>query len=153
VQRPITSFALDQEAHWTATLSCGHLQHTRHNPPILERPWVLSEEGRASRIGTELDCFRCDRFEMPDGHAPYQRTPDFNHDSVPASLRKSHSTKAGVWALIHVVSGSLRYGVEPPVQLDQVVTPEAPGIVVPELLHHVEPLGDVEFYVEFWKSL
>jgi hypothetical protein len=43
--------------------------------------------------------------------------------------------------------------VEPPVQIDHVLTPEAPGIVVPELPHHVEPLGDVEFYVEFWKSL
>jgi len=37
-----------------------HRQHLRHDPPMTTRPWVLSEEGRASRIGFELDCKRCD---------------------------------------------------------------------------------------------
>jgi cytochrome c-type biogenesis protein CcmH/NrfF len=26
----------------------------------MERPWVMSKEGRASRLGTELNCVRCD---------------------------------------------------------------------------------------------
>jgi hypothetical protein len=26
----------------------------------MERPWVLTEEGRRSRLGIELDCKRCD---------------------------------------------------------------------------------------------
>ncbi|PYS47446.1 MAG: DUF3565 domain-containing protein [Acidobacteria bacterium] len=43
-----------------AVLDCGHLQHVRHDPPLNVRHWVLTEEGRASRLGFELDCKRCD---------------------------------------------------------------------------------------------
>ena len=56
----ITGFHKDQDEHWVAELECGHSQHVRHDPPWMERPWVISEEGRASRIGIELNCARCD---------------------------------------------------------------------------------------------
>lgn len=42
------------------TLECGHEHHVRHNPPLVERPWVLTAEGRASMIGATLDCPHCD---------------------------------------------------------------------------------------------
>ncbi len=32
----------------------------RHDPPWMVRPWVLTEEGRRSRLGVALDCKRCD---------------------------------------------------------------------------------------------
>ena len=60
MKQKITGFHLDQEGHWVANLECGHGQHTRHDPPWMERPWVLTEEGRRSRLGVELDCKRCD---------------------------------------------------------------------------------------------
>jgi Protein of unknown function (DUF3565) len=41
---------------WIADLACGHTQHVRHQPPFRERPWVLTPEGRARFIGTEVDC-------------------------------------------------------------------------------------------------
>jgi hypothetical protein len=37
-----------------------HFQHVRHDPPLVERPWVLTEDGRASRLGATLDCKKCD---------------------------------------------------------------------------------------------
>jgi hypothetical protein len=43
-----------------AELECGHNQHVRHHPPQFTRLWVLTPEGRAGRIGVELDCKRCD---------------------------------------------------------------------------------------------
>jgi hypothetical protein len=43
-----------------AELECGHNQHVRHHPPLFTRLWVLTPEGRESRIGVELDCKRCD---------------------------------------------------------------------------------------------
>jgi len=43
-----------------AELDCGHGQHVRHDPPWSLRPWTLTEEGRTGRLGTELDCARCD---------------------------------------------------------------------------------------------
>ena len=60
MKQKITDFDQDDEHHWRAILACGHRQHLRHDPPMTTRPWVLSEEGRASRIGFELDCKRCD---------------------------------------------------------------------------------------------
>lgn len=57
--RAIVGFALDDDGHWVATLSCGHGQHVRHEPPLQSRPWVLSAEGRASRVGVMLPCMRC----------------------------------------------------------------------------------------------
>jgi hypothetical protein len=61
MKRRITGFHLDEEQHWVAELSCGHGQHVRHDPPWQSRPWVTSEDGRASFLGVELECVRCDR--------------------------------------------------------------------------------------------
>jgi hypothetical protein len=32
----------------------------RHDPPLTRRLWVLTPEGRKSRIGVELHCKKCD---------------------------------------------------------------------------------------------
>lgn len=152
VLRDITGFHADDHGDWIAELRCGHGQHVRHRPPFWSCPWVVTAEGRAGKLGTPLPCMLCDRFEMPAGLAPYKRTPDFTQDTIPAALRKAHSTKAGVWALIHVVSGRLRYVVEPPLARDEILTPAQPGVVVAEALHHVAPDGNVTFYVEFHRA-
>jgi hypothetical protein len=60
MRRRIVGFDRDDESHWRVELDCGHFQHVRHDPPLSTRPWVLTEEGRASRLGLELDCKRCD---------------------------------------------------------------------------------------------
>jgi tellurite methyltransferase len=63
--RSIRGFHQDAEGHWVADLACGHAQHVRHAPPFQSRPWVLTPEGRASFLGFELECVRCDRGEPP----------------------------------------------------------------------------------------
>ncbi|MGH7004364.1 MAG: DUF1971 domain-containing protein [Alphaproteobacteria bacterium] len=85
---------------------------------------------------------------LPDGLVVYKRTPIFDETSVPSGLRREHRTKAGVWALIHVLEGRLRYRILDPMHED-VLTPAAPGIVRPEQPHEVEPLGRLRFYLEF----
>jgi hypothetical protein len=60
MNRQIVGFDSDDEGHWIAELDCGHFQHVRHDPPLTTRSWVLTEQGRASRIGSALDCKRCD---------------------------------------------------------------------------------------------
>ena len=57
--RHIVGFHLDDAQDWVADLECGHSVHMRHNPPWQNRPWVLTEEGRAERIGMAVDCLRC----------------------------------------------------------------------------------------------
>ena len=60
MKRKIVDFHQDEEGHWVADLECGHGQHVRHNPPWLTRPWVITAEGRQSRLGVILDCKKCD---------------------------------------------------------------------------------------------
>lgn len=149
MQRPITGYHQDEKGDWVAELSCGHGQHVRHKPPFLLRPWVESAQGRSAMLGTELDCVRCDRLELPEGFVAYKRTPTFNEASMPAGLQRNHSTKAGVWGVIHILSGRLRYCLD---GLDgRVLTldPDNAGFVLPEVLHHVEAAEPVQFFVEF----
>lgn len=61
MQQPIIGYHLDEEDHWVAELACGHNQHVRHQPPWTERPWVITEAGRRSRLGLMLECVKCDR--------------------------------------------------------------------------------------------
>ena len=151
MDRPITSFSLDEDGVWVAMLSCGHLQHVRHHPPLTDRPWVMTEEGRNSRLGMSLNCVRCDHFELPSHFIPYSRTPVFTEATVPDGLRRDHSTKAGVWAKIIVMEGKLRYHIER-LETTQELSQGRSGIVTPEVPHHVEPLGAVRFYVEFYRT-
>lgn len=57
--RRVVGFRRDDEGHWAAELECGHRQHMRHEPPLVSRPWVLTEEGRAAFLGRELRCVHC----------------------------------------------------------------------------------------------
>ena len=61
MKRKITGYQKDATGDWRAELECGHYQHVRHQPPLITRAWVLTEEGRASRLGCELNCRACDQ--------------------------------------------------------------------------------------------
>ena len=60
MEQSITGFHLDEEQDWVAELACGHFQHVRHNPPWIQRPWVVTEAGRAGALGQRLQCKKCD---------------------------------------------------------------------------------------------
>ncbi|HVT93739.1 MAG TPA: DUF3565 domain-containing protein [Bryobacteraceae bacterium] len=59
MKQRIIGFHQDDKDHWIADLECGHTLHVRHDPPWMNRPWVVTEEGRASFIGHELVCQKC----------------------------------------------------------------------------------------------
>ena len=69
MDRRITGFHVDEENDWVAELECGHFQHVRHSPPWINRPWVVTPEGRASMIGHALACRKCDEGAPPDRSA------------------------------------------------------------------------------------
>jgi hypothetical protein len=60
MKQSIVGFRQDDVGDWVAVLACGHGHHVRHNPPLVERPWVLEAAGRARFVGFELDCRICD---------------------------------------------------------------------------------------------
>jgi tellurite resistance-related uncharacterized protein len=88
---------------------------------------------------------------LPDGLVAHKRTPTFDQNSVPAGLRRRHSTKAGVWGLIVVVEGRLRFRLlDPP--SERILDTQNSGVVQPMQPHEVEPLGPVRFFVEFYSD-
>ena len=92
---------------------------------------------------------------LPAGLQAVRRTPDFDETSLPAALRKDHSTREGTWGLIHVLSGRLVYRVTDPRRpaSETELTPASePGLVEPTILHAVEPVGPVRFFVAFFRA-
>lgn len=86
---------------------------------------------------------------LPPEARAYKRTPTFGQDNIPAGLLHRHSTRAGTWGRIVVLEGRLRYRILEPEFEEEILTPERPGIVEPQIEHEVALLGPVSFYVEF----
>ena len=83
--------------------------------------------------------------------APYRSTPVFDEQTLPGALRGEHNTKAGVWGVIRVLEGRLAYTIiDPP--SETVLTPEAPGFVLPQQKHFVTPLGPMRCRVDFYNA-
>jgi hypothetical protein len=66
MEQSIVGYHIDDEDHWVAELTCGHFQHVRHNPPLVSRPWVLTDAGRTSMLGYKLECKKCDVIAAKD---------------------------------------------------------------------------------------
>ncbi len=83
--------------------------------------------------------------------APYRSTPVFDQDTLPAALRREHRTKPGVWGVIRILEGRLRLdygdGSSP-----RILSPDAPGLVLPDQPHRVEPLGAMRMQVDFYDT-
>ena len=60
MNQPIVAYHQDEHGDWVADLACGHGQHVRHQPPMTNRPWVLTEAGRTQHLGETLNCKKCE---------------------------------------------------------------------------------------------
>ncbi len=60
MQQAIVEFFQDDRQDWVARLACGHTQHVRHNPPWMNRPWVVTPQGRRQHLGRRLWCKGCE---------------------------------------------------------------------------------------------
>lgn len=86
---------------------------------------------------------------LPAGFEAYRRSPVFDQDTLPAGLRREHRTKAGVWAMIHILEGRLRYRIADPPS-ETMLDPLTPGIIRPGQVHEVEPVGPMRMFIEFY---
>lgn len=88
----------------------------------------------------------------PPAVVPYKRTSVFDRNTLPVGLRREHRTKPGVWGVIRVLDGRVRYRVlDPPSEV--ILEPGHPGLVLPDELHLVEPLGPMRMQIEFYNQL
>lgn len=81
--------------------------------------------------------------------APYKCTPVFSEVTLPEGLRRQHRTKPGVWGVIRVLDGQLRYRLLDPVS-ETILKPGVPGLIFPDQPHEVEPIGTLHMQVEFY---
>ena len=87
---------------------------------------------------------------LPSNAIAYRKTPVFTQETIPNALLHQHNTKKGCWGKIWVTSGQLSYRILTDPPEEHTLTNPSPGIVEPQVPHHVKPLGPVEFYVEFY---
>ncbi len=80
---------------------------------------------------------------------PYRTTALFDEATIPIGFKRAHSTKAGVWGVIRMVEGRARLSFFDGTA-DQIVTRAEPALLKPEQLHMLEPMGAVQFRVEFY---
>lgn len=79
---------------------------------------------------------------------PYKCTPIFDENTLPAGLRREHRTKSGIWGVIRMFEGRLRY--QTLGQASVILDPDHPGLVLPDVPHLVEPLGAIRMQIEFY---
>ena len=89
---------------------------------------------------------------LPLNVIAYRKTPVFTEATIPPGLLHHHTTKAGSWGKILVMSGQLCYRILTDPPEEHRLTPSSPGIVEPQVPHQVESLGPVTFYVEFYQA-
>ena len=80
---------------------------------------------------------------------PYRSTAVFDETTLPDALRREHRTKAGVWGVIRVLEGSLRLELGDGGEA-RILTSDRPGVVMPEQVHRVEPMGRMRMQVDFY---
>lgn len=88
---------------------------------------------------------------LPAHLVSYQRTPEFDEHTLPHGLMHDHRTQAPVWAKIVVLKGRLQYRIDGPEPELVILDSSHPGVVEPAVAHEVQPLGQVRFYVEFYR--
>ena len=113
------------------------------------REWVMTEAGRRGRLGAMLPCRLCRMPRVPQSAAEYKRTSVFDAKTTPLGLRKSHTTKAGVWGQIVVLEGRVLYVIENEEDASFILRPGVDGAIAPEAPHHVDPYEDASFFVRF----
>ena len=81
---------------------------------------------------------------------PYHTTSVFNAESLPEALRREHRTKPGVWGIIRVLEGKLLLHF--PNRPTQELSADTPGLIAPQEMHWVEPVGAMQMQVEFYRE-
>lgn len=86
---------------------------------------------------------------LPEGVQLQRVSDEFTATTVPAGLLRAHRLAPGVWGVLSVRDGTVRFVAE--AAGGRAVELRAGGrhVIEPEALHHVEPDADARFVIEF----
>ena len=82
---------------------------------------------------------------------PYRSSPVFDQHTLPGALRREHRTKHGVWGVIRVLEGNLKLTCTDTGEV-QMLSPGAPGLILPDQPHLVEAQGPMRMQVDFYNQ-
>ncbi len=110
---------------------------------------MMTDAGRAGRLGSELDCPPCDRAELPEGLDVSRTAGPFDATTLPAGLRKAHRVANGVWGRLRVIEGSAALTMEtrPALQVRLGAGDSQP--IPPGVPHAVSVGGPVVLVIDF----
>lgn len=87
---------------------------------------------------------------IPDSAEAYRTIGPFHQDSLPIGLLREHNTKAGVWGLLEVLAGEVKYVItQPGEESEHILSQACPGVIAPEQKHHLVLISDVNFQITF----
>lgn len=87
---------------------------------------------------------------LPETVSAYKQTPVFDQGTIPKGFLADHQTKPGTWGKIIILEGELEYTINEPEETLNLNTQNF-GVIEPEVLHHIKPLGAVRLYIEFYR--
>ena len=117
-------------------------------PGFTQHPLTIHAAAQMIDLVERANQFR----SSPPSPIPYKRTAVFDEYTLPKGLRREHRTKPGVWGVIRVLDGRVRYQVLDPAS-EVILEPGRPGLVHPDEPHLVEPLGPIRMQIEFYHQL
>ena len=148
--RTIDDFHQDELGDWVAELSCLHNQHVRHRPPFQNREWVITEAGRAGRIGGAINCPLCDRLELPEGLVLARTAGPFDAETLPAALRRDHVVADRTWGVLRVLEGAAGFSIDTTPGRQAWLRTGEQRAIPPSVRHHVDVDGPVRLVVDFF---
>lgn len=89
--------------------------------------------------------------DLPHHLVFVRSTPDFTPDDVPAGLLREHRVALGVWGVLRVLDGTVRY-VREDTGDARVVGAGEHQVIPPGVPHHVEPGPGSRLRVEFHRA-
>jgi len=89
---------------------------------------------------------------LPPGFVAYSRTREFTPETLPDGLKAAHSTKAGTWALLHVLEGQVLYRLEAPGSGEQLAGTGDKVVIEATVPHRVSFVVPGRFFVEFYRQ-
>jgi tellurite resistance-related uncharacterized protein len=99
--------------------------------------------------GSERGTTESESHGLPEGVELQRVSDEFTATTVPAGLLRAHRLAPGVWGVLRVRKGTVRFVAE--AANGHVVELRAGDhhVIEPEALHHVEPDDDACFVIEF----
>lgn len=88
---------------------------------------------------------------LPQGFEAYSRSPEFTHETLPVKLQAAHTTKAGTWALLHVLEGKMLYQLEAPNNESLLIAAGEQAVIEEAVSHSVKFIEPGRVYIEFYR--